>query len=381
MATNKITFQDLMDEFSAVTGRTKVFSRQFIKDVFGTIQEGLRKDEHVSIKGLGIFKLQEVPEREAVNPRTGKTTLIEAHKRIVFKPEKALREKVNVKYEKLTPKTLEKKPAAVPEKEAEPPQTAESKTKETPAETPVLLIKTNDNDTPKRSDEQAAPTTPPAREKKKDMPTFIIEEKKKKSAWRWILPFCLIILIFVILYIVPTKFDSLDNWRLNKNALPESVAAETDSKAPEGTAVKEVAERIFIEAPKPEPLDMKVPGKAPDPLPSAEPGPAYEENILIHVIKPGNTLWGISKLYYTRATLWPNIYRKNVERLSTPDLLIIGRELLVPELQGAAYQLTKEDSAHIAQGYYLAYQAYKKYDEQHAEAYLRVAKQFSTIRE
>ena len=99
---------------------------------------------------------------------------------------------------------------------------------------------------------------------------------------------------------------------------------------------------------------------------------------MIHVIKQGNTLWGLSRQYYSRSSLWPNIYRKNVETLRTPDLLIVGRKLLIPELQGEAYQLSKTDSARIAQGYYLAYRAYKKYDEEKAEGYLKVAKKFST---
>lgn len=389
MTTNKITFQELLDEFSAVTGQTKVFSRQFIKDIFATIREGLKKDEYVTIKGLGIFKLQEVAERENVNPRTGKTTRIEAHKRVVFKPEKALREKVNAKFEKLTPKTLKKKPVAKPEKGTEVKEESPKEPKMKAPEEPVLLIKSETNDIPPRSDAKPEPEESFGNEKKQ-MPTFIIEEKKKKSAWRWILPLSLIILIFIVLYIVPTKYDTFDNWRTNKKAAVERTEADPE--------IKEEADQLFMEAPKPDKLDIKAESKKPElsetktqqnesgitedqsKEPKSEPESSPVESVFIHMIKPGNTLWGLSKYYYKRASLWPNIYRKNVERLSTPDLLIVGRELLIPELQGGSYQLTKLDSARIAQGYYLAYQAYKKYDAEHAEAYLRVAKQFSTIR-
>jgi LysM repeat protein len=103
-----------------------------------------------------------------------------------------------------------------------------------------------------------------------------------------------------------------------------------------------------------------------------------EEKVLIHIIKSGNTLWGLSKQYYNRTSLWPNIYRKNVETLRTPDFLPVGRELLIPELIGDSFELSKADSARIAQGYYLAYNAYKKYDEKKANGYLKVAKQYST---
>ncbi|MDD3095986.1 MAG: HU family DNA-binding protein [Candidatus Neomarinimicrobiota bacterium] len=367
MASNKITFQELLDEFSAVTGRTKVFSRNFIKDVFATIQEGLRKDENVNIKGLGIFKLQEVAERETQNPRTGILTRIPAHKRIVFRPEKALREMVNSKYEKLKSKPIKKKIAknSVPE----PPPVEKAEEKPAPKET-VLLIKEAPAKKSAAPKQQAA--TPPPVEKKK-MPTFIIEEKKKKSAWRWILPLILIILIFVVLYIVPTKYDSLEKFQLRKNSTQLNDIPEEKSNIP-GKA----AEEAFVKAPKPQPLAIKSPA-----LKSEAPASvtADEEKTFIHIIKSGNTLWGLSKHYYSRATLWPNIYRKNVETVRTPDLLIVGRALIIPELQGDAYELSKADSARIAQGYYLAYRAYKKYDAAAAADYLRVARQFSTVNE
>lgn len=388
----KITYQQLVDEFSAVTGRTKAFSNKFIKDVFTTVQEGLRKDENVNIKGLGIFKLQEVAERETLNPKTGKTALIEAHKKIVFKAEKSLREKVNEKYEKLKTKTIKKK-----------------ETKKTPSvpkqEEPAPLEKKKESVvfgefTPDIRTEKPAPSPPPPpapKNEKKIMPTFVIEEKKKKSAWRWFLPLLLIILIFIVLYIVPTKFDSFEQlafWKsFRADSIPEkSVVAET--------TVVEVNSNIddfFIKAPMPLKLSEASEPKTPEPkeetkvvkeppalaaiAPAESKAVRQDESTFIHVIKPGNTLWGLAKQYYSRTALWPNIYRKNVEIIRTPDLLIIGRELLIPELQGDSYELTKTDSARIAQGYYLAYRAYKKYNPEQAEGYLKVAKRFSTTLE
>jgi nucleoid DNA-binding protein len=395
----KITFQQLVDEFAATTGRTKAFSKDFIKDVFTTVQEGLRRDENVNIKGLGIFKLQEVAERETVNPKTGISTLIEAHKKVVFKPEKALREKVNEKYEKLKTKKIKKKETPKP----------------APAPTPVIVDKPKDKEPlvfgepstlppppePKKTP-PPPPPTPPKEDNKKIMPTFVIEEKKKKSAWRWILPLLLIIAIFVVLYIVPTKFDSFEdlafwkNWDWGKDSIPkqptivETTIVDTEIKANVVLEVNTAPEAdIFVQAPLPEGAEVKVDTPV-EPLlekkePMEEPVEETEkvveiedEQTLIHIIKPGNTLWGLSKQYYSRTALWPNIYRKNVETLRTPDLLIIGRELLIPELNGESFNLSKIDSARIAQGYYLAYRAYKKYDEEKANGYLKVAKKFST---
>ncbi|MCK4529618.1 MAG: HU family DNA-binding protein [Candidatus Marinimicrobia bacterium] len=387
----KITFQQLIDEFSVSTGRTKAFSKEFIKDVFITIQEGLRRDENVNIKGLGIFKLQDVSERETVNPKTGKASLIQAHKKVVFKPEKALREKVNEKYAKLKTKKIKKKeapkPAPIIIPVAEKPIEKEHLTFGEPVPKPKAP--------PKKT--TPPPPPPPKSDSKKIMPTFVIEEKKKKSAWRWLLPLLLLILIFVVIYIVPTKFDSMEdlafwrNWDWGRDTIPaHPTVIETTTVEAEIMPI-EVAESIFVQAPIPQlqveetaPEIVKEPileKKEHDPAPVKvkKPAPTLDsEESLIHIIKPGNTLWGLSKQYYTRTALWPNIYRKNVETLRTPDLLMVGRKLLIPELMGDAFALTKTDSARIAQGYYLAYRAYKKYDEEKAEGYLDVAKKFTT---
>ncbi len=372
----KITFQQLVDEFSASTGRTKAFSKQFIKDVYITIQEGLRKDEHVNIKGLGIFKLHDVAERETINPKTGKTSLIEAHKKVVFKPEKPLRDKVNQRYAKLKSKKIKKKR---PDKPSPP---LPEKTKDTTIEKKESMVFGDMGSEPEIKKTVTPP--PPPKNDKKMMPTFVFEEKKKKSAWRWILPLFLIILIIVALYVVPAKFDSLENlafWvNKERDTVPEiSAIIEITPAITETTTVHDESEDIFIEAPKPEKTDIKVVPYHED-KPEVKPIP-NAENSLIHIIKPGNTLWGLANHYYSRSSLWPNIYRKNVETIRTPDLLIIGREILIPELQGISYKLTKIDSARISQGYYLAYRAYKKYDADKAEGYLRVAEIFSTTLE
>jgi len=389
----KITFQQLIDEFSVSTGRTKAFSKKFIKDVFITIQEGLRRDENVNIKGLGIFKLQEVAERETVNPKTGKTSLIPAHKKVVFKPEKALREKVNEKYAKLKTKKIKKKetPKPLPEVAVVPPVEKQIEKEQ--------LTFGKSVSQPKIQAKKATPPPSPApsKDSKKIMPTFVIEEKKKKSAWRWLLPLLLLILIFVAIYIVPTKFDSIEklafwrNWDWSKDTIPNHPTVVETTVVETEIIPVEIAESVFIQAPIPKlqvteipPAELKEPildKKEHDvpPVKTSEPAlKSDDETSLIHIIKPGNTLWGLSRQYYTRTSLWPNIYRKNVETLRTPDLLIVGRKLLIPELQGKAYQLSKTDSARIAQGYYLAYRAYKKYDNGKAEGYLRVAKKFTT---
>lgn len=504
---DKITFQQLIDEFSEQSGRTKAFSSKFIKDIFISIQEGLRKDENVNIKGIGIFKLQEVAERETLNPKTGRTAVIEAHKKIVFRPEKALRERVNQKYADLKPQTLEEKKETVIDKTIPHPiptfrghtpsknrnpitssiinqdkilnlnkifgsddlPTNDELSKENPLLKDRLLNTENEKveneiiedkspqtieelvqitksaTTPKTAEEKIETSPKPAKGSVEHMvfgeqsedneneisknlpwlndspsisnldteskisPTFIIEKRRNRSSWRWIFPLILILLIIAVIYLVPQKsikISDLAFWRNTESStlLDKEVKDNDHStvKDKENTSIKDES-KSKVTAPKKDSSENKIGNifinlkergiaskeveNKPNSVVSSSKNiktvtqAPEDEKVLIHIIQPGNTLWGLSIQYYNRSSLWPNIYRKNIEILPTPDFLPLGKKLLVPELSGDSYELTKVDSARIAQGYYLAYSAYKKYDAEKAKGYLNMAKRFSTILE
>ncbi len=104
----------------------------------------------------------------------------------------------------------------------------------------------------------------------------------------------------------------------------------------------------------------------------------HKETSIIHQVISGNTLWGLANKYYDNAPLWPNIYRKNIETVFNPDIIKSGISIEVPNLEGTGYNLTKQDSFNIAEGYYLSYLAYKKIGKKKASEFLRIAKRFNT---
>ncbi|MFA6619068.1 MAG: HU family DNA-binding protein [Candidatus Neomarinimicrobiota bacterium] len=414
---DKITFQELVDEFSEKSGETKAFSNIFIKDIFTSVQEGLRKDENVNIKGLGIFKLQEVNEREIINPKTGEATLIEAHKKIVYRPEKALRERVNEKYAHLEPEVLGKKEEVKEVKKEETiknvPASAEKASSEQSVSdsdveskksikiiygeedlptydaakkvNPLLADKPLDEEEPPSlSDEDKSKNNSDNSKLNKKSPTFIIEKKKKPSPWRWIFPLLLILLIIGVIYFVPSGSLKLANFTSTKSSQNFSLIEKIKAKLAENLPEKKITAL---------PMDTKLEKTPPvkeektvEVISSMDKikiitQASEDENALIHIVQEGNTLWGLSDQYYQRYSLWPNIYRKNLEAISTPDFLPVGIELCIPELSGDPYKLTKADSARIAQGYYLVYTAYKKYDDKKANDYLKMAKRFRTVLE
>ena len=295
--TDKMTHKELVEAFAAQSAKSLDFSQKFIHDVFDIIEEGLVNDEQVRIKGLGIFKLKDVEEREMRNPSDGTTFIKEAHRKVVFRPEKTLRELVNKRYAHLRAKRLKRKM----EGEADP-----------------SLIETVD---PKvESVEKPAPVDPP----KEQVET---SPEPKRSFLPWLLPLLLVLIILAAIYFAPNRIKRSEIDSLNKNR--------------EAVVLLEQNEETFV-----------------------------------HIVKAGNTISGISKEYFNRPSLWPNIYRLNNKNLNTPDQLFLGNELLIPKLKGEPFELTKDDSSCIAHGYYLVYEAYKKDNKKEARSYMDQAIKF-----
>jgi len=74
------------------------------------------------------------------------------------------------------------------------------------------------------------------------------------------------------------------------------------------------------------------------PRPNVEEGPrpgsrdAAPKPIAIHVVRPGETLGGIAKRYYGRASRSGLIFDANRDELEDPDDLALGQRLRIPPL-------------------------------------------------
>ena len=63
--------------------------------MFKVVNEGLKEDKLVKIKGLGTFKLTKVSARESVDVNTGERIVIEGREKISFTPDNYMRDLVN----------------------------------------------------------------------------------------------------------------------------------------------------------------------------------------------------------------------------------------------------------------------------------------------
>ena len=73
-------------------------AEKFVSAMFDVMNEGLKTDKLVKVKGLGTFKVQAVKPRESVNVNTGERVLIEGHDKVSFTPDATMKELVNKPY-------------------------------------------------------------------------------------------------------------------------------------------------------------------------------------------------------------------------------------------------------------------------------------------
>ena len=97
----KITFDDLTRLVSDQLGVSQRFAKTFSKELVTIIRDGLKRDGKVNLSKLGIFELKDVEARQSRDPETGETITIPAHQKVVFKPYKSVRKKINAPYEEL----------------------------------------------------------------------------------------------------------------------------------------------------------------------------------------------------------------------------------------------------------------------------------------
>lgn len=91
----KISFYDIASVLVEHNGLTQSKANDFVKTMFDIIQERLRIDQQVKVKGLGTFKIIAVEDRESINVNTGERILIEGHSKITFTPDTAMKELIN----------------------------------------------------------------------------------------------------------------------------------------------------------------------------------------------------------------------------------------------------------------------------------------------
>ena len=341
MSKDKISAQDIIDSLAAKADITKILADDFFKAFIATIEEALLANDVVKIKALGTFKLNWIAPRKSVNVQTGEDILIDGFYKVVFTPEKELKELVNKPFAHLEPVVLDDD---FPKKEIETELNPLASLTEQADEIKGLLSeiqsmpakKADKVETERKEKEEAVEMKEDKEEKQVCEPIVVeivkrIEEdepEKEKKTWLWILlTLVLLIGIWAALYFacMPVRHWTNKTF-LGHDTAAYNAATESESASTDDLFKEEEAEK----AGKTE----TVPGTPVlDDFEKAFEKRFENRNVIAKVeLGNGNRLAFLAEKYYGSPFFWVYIYEANTDRISNPDKVLVGTIVTVPKI-------------------------------------------------
>ena len=103
MANDKLTWLELRKAVAEYANTSEQEAGMFLNALLDGVNEGLKTDKQVKIKGLGSFSLKAVAPRKSVNIATGEAITNDGYNKLTFSAESMLKESVEKRIEQ--PKT------------------------------------------------------------------------------------------------------------------------------------------------------------------------------------------------------------------------------------------------------------------------------------
>jgi len=73
-------------------------------------------------------------------------------------------------------------------------------------------------------------------------------------------------------------------------------------------------------------------------------GGAQTDEVRVHVVQPGETLWTIAGEAIGDASLWPALYRANRDQIVDPHTVYPGQRLAIPEVDPASREAVRREA-------------------------------------
>jgi nucleoid DNA-binding protein len=370
----KITFSELVKAFAESHDLTQQKAEDMIRGVFDLVIDDLEKDGKASITSFGSFELKDVAERTGINPQTKEEIVIPAHKKVSFKPFKALEQTVNAPFAGLEPTLLgeqtETKETAVTakvEKEEEP-EVFEDPFEEVtkPAEEQADEAETPDSVEEEAEEEQ----------EEKEVgapPVFKAPEKEKGNEVSWI--FIVLVLLIAgtgiwFFFLRDSDPGNIDSVVAVNQAPAQQQTEQAEKVPPTETAVKEEKTPETSATASEAKTNVSAESKAQKEKPTPKEMTAY-------IIEKDEWMWDISREVYGEPYLWPLIFEANKTIDDDPNLVEPANTLMIPSLDGSSSNLTKEDYAKLAKATKLVSEAYARSgNSERAKEYSRIAAKY-----
>lgn len=305
----RLNISDLAGLLAEYTGKDRKLTELFLKELLVVVSDALLEERLVKVKGLGTFKVVQVEERESVHVNTGERFVIPAHSKFTFTPDKDLREVVNKPFSSFeTTELNEGVVFSVEENEQSEDEDSDEVDSIEPEETPSP-IETKVEELVKQVEEVKS-IVPPEAEKPITTPA---EPKKRNGTVVFLALFFVACAIgfFYFFNFNSSKSNTIKDIKQAEASVQESIPAE--QAAPEEIAQ---SDSIWIEE-----------QQAPDTM-NIEPKET-EEPVIVKIV-PDTRLTLIALEHYGHKAFWVYIYEYNKDKITNPNNIRIGTELVLP---------------------------------------------------
>ncbi len=377
---NKISFSGLITTITEDAHTSSSYTRNFVNEMALIIRDGLLRDGTVTLSGFGIFKLRDVPQRTGRNIRTGQPLVIPTHRKVMFKPEKSLREQINKRYGHLRSQLIDPARASgidahaqkTPDRDisgsffstvfTEENETGTNEQKSGPENIAVDKKPVAGNASPS----SRGPGTVTSDLNQKDTDKSLPLEKTTGALRKPALYFSVLTILIVLFFYIQTQTDDdtqdimADQAKVNHPAPAPTVASKTDQPANETKTqsgnVKKTAPVHTAKAVAGQKIKV------------------YKQ-VTRHT-KFGDNLWKLASHHYHDGYLWPLILLQNHDKIKNPDFVKTGMNLVVPALSIKNNKLDKATLTRLAKGHILAYTSFKALGRDEALNHLYAANKY-----
>ncbi len=318
----KVTFHQLADDLSNLTGGTQATTEVFIKEFFATIADALKKGESVKIKNFGTFSLSGNDDGN-----------------IVFVPDKEIAEAINMPFscfeavelnDDVTDELLN---SAIPNESNETPKTeieteSESISNDDIDEELTEITETieHESENPEQEyeqeeiqvvvDEQQSEIEPvPIAERASDSYNYTNKRKTKKTFAKWWFGFIGIITGIIIgyfLYPIINNNTPTEIIRITKSETSPSVTVDSILPTPIPTnSITSNADKDTITS------EIKI----------------EQSKIVYDTIGRNRFLTTMSREYFGRMEFWVYIYEENKDILGNPNRIKPGTVIVIPSAE------------------------------------------------
>ena len=318
MANDKLTWLELRKAVAEYANTSEQEAGMFLNALLDGVNEGLKIDKQVKIKGLGSFSLKAVAPRKSVNIATGEAFTIDGYNKLTFSAESMLKESVEKRIEQ--PKTE----AVMAEINNDPIKKLGEQANEIvdilaelgQAVNPVPEVK----EAREELDNQEIPQQPEKQESEKahdtqaqldepqepikvEIPSQPIVSERSGKCHKWV---CWLIAAILLISIVGAGIyfrETLIQWW----------QCMQDCQPTEEVIVEEVNEEPII-------------------IPLADKPREYVNFIGIECVGENSRLAWIAYKYYAQKDLWVFIYEANRDIIKHPAHIRAGQYIRIPEL-------------------------------------------------